>query len=51
LVGLASFLAGVGLWSIPAALISLGILCFCAVLMIERAKSGKEGKTDGPAQQ
>jgi hypothetical protein len=51
-VGLISFLSGIGLWSIPAALVALGILCFAAVLMIQRAKSLVNAKdTDGSAHQ
>lgn len=52
IVGLISFLSGIGLWSIPAALIALGILCFAAVLMIQRAKSLVNAKdSDGSAHQ
>lgn len=51
-VGLISFLTGIGLWSIPAALVAFGILCFAAVLMIQRAKSLVIAKdSDGSAHQ
>jgi hypothetical protein len=43
--GAVALLAGIALKSVPAALITLGILCFAAAALIERSK--RAPKTEG----
>ncbi len=52
LLGIASIVTGVALWSVPAALITFGFVCLVLVVMIQRTRDSKEGgKTDGSALQ
>jgi membrane protein implicated in regulation of membrane protease activity len=51
-LGFASFLTGIARWSVNAALITLGILCFLTVFLIQRAENRKEGsENDGSPRQ
>jgi hypothetical protein len=50
LIGVASIVGGIALWSRPAAAVVFGVFCLIAVLQIERGKRvGKD--TSGTSQQ
>lgn len=50
IVGVVSLLAGIGMRSIPAALIALGIICLAAVWLIQVEQHRQESKgADGSA--